>query len=156
MFVAPSLSNPILAKCAGVPPSTLLIAATLELVRKLSLLYQNNVLLLGGANANGHYWKQFVAGEFTRRRMLALSATDGHKLWAKMQTTRGGQLPLATEFFAEPWSFDLYTGQQQNAKTSIDWPRSSLESDADWSPLWCLDRLRFRDALVPFRRYRLL
>jgi outer membrane protein assembly factor BamB len=83
---------------------------------KLSLLYQNNVLLLGGANANGHYWKQFVAGEFARRRMVALSATDGRKLWAKDANYKGRPITIGDRVLAEPWSFDLYTGEQQMRK----------------------------------------
>lgn len=80
---------------------------------KLSLLYQNNVLLLGGANANGHYWKQFVAGEFTQRRMVALSASDGHKLWARDANYKGRPITIGDRILAEPWSYDLYTGEQQ-------------------------------------------
>ncbi len=83
---------------------------------KLTLLYQDNVLLLGGANANGHYWKQFVAGEFTRRRMVALSAADGHKLWAKDANYKGRPITIGHRVLAEPWSFDLYTGAQQTRK----------------------------------------
>jgi outer membrane protein assembly factor BamB len=80
---------------------------------KLSLLYQNNVLILGGANANGHYWKQFVAGEFTRRRMVALSAADGRKLWARDANYKGRPITIGDRVLAEPWSYDLYTGKQQ-------------------------------------------
>jgi outer membrane protein assembly factor BamB len=80
---------------------------------KLTLLYQNNVLLLGGANANGHYWKQFVAGEFTRRRLVALSASDGRKLWARDANYKGRPITIGDRILAEPWSYDLYTGEQK-------------------------------------------
>ena len=40
---------------------------------RLTLIYHEGALLLCGANANGHYWKQFVAGEFSRRRLVVLS-----------------------------------------------------------------------------------
>jgi outer membrane protein assembly factor BamB len=80
---------------------------------KLSLLYQNNVLILGGANANGHYWKQFVAGEFKQRRLVALSAADGHKLWARDANYKGRPITIGDRVLAEPWSYDLYTGKQQ-------------------------------------------
>ena len=46
---------------------------------QLTLIYQNNVLLLCGANANGHYWRQFISGDFSRRRLVALSAEDGSR-----------------------------------------------------------------------------
>lgn len=43
---------------------------------KLTMMYEKGMLLLCGANANGHYWKQFMAGEFSKRRLVALDA-DG-------------------------------------------------------------------------------
>ena len=49
---------------------------------RLTLIYNEGALLLCGANANGHYWKQFVAGEFSRRRLVVLSSEGGYKVWA--------------------------------------------------------------------------
>lgn len=83
---------------------------------KLSLMYQDGVLLLGGANANGHYWKQFVAGEFSRRRLVALSAEDGYKLWSKDANYKGRPIVLGQKVLAEPWAFDLHSGEQQMRK----------------------------------------
>lgn len=79
----------------------------------LTLMYQNNTLILGGANANGHYWKQFVAGEFSRRRLVALSADDGYKLWAKDANYRSRPIIVGNKVLAEPWIYDLHTGEQQ-------------------------------------------
>jgi outer membrane protein assembly factor BamB len=80
---------------------------------QLTLMYQNDVLLLCGANANGHYWKQFLAGEFSRRRLVALSAGDGHRLWAKDANYRHRPIIIENRIIAEPWGFDLYTGEQK-------------------------------------------
>ena len=80
---------------------------------KLTLMYHDNVLLLGGANANGHYWKQFVAGEFSRRRLVALSALHGYKLWAKDANYRHRPIIVGSQVIAEPWSFDLSSGEQK-------------------------------------------
>lgn len=80
---------------------------------KLTLMVHNNVLLLGGANANGHYWKQFVAGEFSRRRLVALSALHGYKLWAKDANYRHRPIIVGNQVIAEPWSFDLSSGEQK-------------------------------------------
>lgn len=79
----------------------------------LTLMYQNDTLILGGANANGHYWRQFVAGEFSRRRLVALSATDGYKIWAKDANYRHRPIIIGDKVLAEPWIFDLTTGNQQ-------------------------------------------
>lgn len=83
---------------------------------KLTLMYQNGVLMLGGANANGHYWRQFVAGEFKRRRLVALSATDGYKLWSKDANYRHRPIIIGEKVLAEPWFFDLQTGEQLTRK----------------------------------------
>ena len=78
----------------------------------LTLMYQNDMLILCGANANGHYWKQFVAGEFSRRRMVGLRAQDGYELWAKDANYRHRPIIVGDKVLAEPWMFDLKTGDQ--------------------------------------------
>ena len=75
-------------------------------------MYQNDMLILCGANANGHYWKQFVAGEFSRRRLVALRARDGYKLWAKDANYRNRPIIVGDRVLAEPWMYDLATGEQ--------------------------------------------
>ena len=86
---------------------------------KLTLMVHNNVLVLCGANANGHYWKQFLAGEFKRRRLVALSGEDGHRLWAKDANYRHRPIIIEDQIVAEPWGFDLYTGAQRMRKHPI-------------------------------------
>ena len=93
----------------------------------LTLMYQNNTLILGGANANGHYWKQFVAGEFARRRLVALSADDGYKLWSKDANYRHRPIIVGEKVLAEPWIYDLQTGEQQTRKHPI------TGEDVPWS-----------------------
>ncbi|MBX3437747.1 MAG: PQQ-binding-like beta-propeller repeat protein [Planctomycetaceae bacterium] len=77
---------------------------------KLTLMYSDGVLILGGANANGHYWQQFIDGEFERRRLVALSADDGYKLWAKDANYRHRPIIIGNQVLAEPWMYDLHTG----------------------------------------------
>lgn len=79
---------------------------------KLTMMYANDKLVLGGANANGHYWKQFVEGEFKRRRLVTLSAVDGSKLWAKDANYRHRPIIVGDKVLAEPWMYDLNTGYQ--------------------------------------------
>ncbi|HSG71887.1 MAG TPA: PQQ-binding-like beta-propeller repeat protein, partial [Planctomycetaceae bacterium] len=78
----------------------------------LTLMYRDGTLILGGANANGHFWRQFVAGDFSRRRLVALSAEDGYKLWAKDANYKGRPIVIGDKVLAEPWMFDLKTGDQ--------------------------------------------
>jgi outer membrane protein assembly factor BamB len=94
---------------------------------KLTLLFRNNVLLLCGANANGHYWQQFMAGEFAKRRLVALSGSDGKKLWAKDGNYRGRPIIVDDQIIAEPWSYDLYSGKQKMRKHPI------TGEDVPWS-----------------------
>ena len=79
----------------------------------LTLMYQNGHLVLGGANANGHYWEQFLAGEFARRRLVVLDAEKGEKIWARDANYRHRPVVINNEVIAEPWSYDLYTGEQK-------------------------------------------
>lgn len=79
----------------------------------LSLIYQNGHLVLGGANANGHYWQQFLDGKFERRRLVVLDSSRGEKLWAKDANYRHRPIVIGNDIIAEPWSYDLYTGAQK-------------------------------------------
>ncbi|HEY2572939.1 MAG TPA: PQQ-binding-like beta-propeller repeat protein [Verrucomicrobiaceae bacterium] len=79
----------------------------------LTLMYQNGHIVLGGANANGHYWQQFLAGEFSRRRLVVLDANNGEKLWAKDANYRHRPVVIGNEIVAEPWAYDLYSGEQK-------------------------------------------
>ena len=79
---------------------------------RLTLMYHDGTLLLGGANANGHYWEQFVSGAFNQRRMVALSADHGYQRWAKDANYKGRPIIIGDKVLAEPWSFNLQTGEQ--------------------------------------------
>ena len=82
-------------------------------VGRLTLMHHDGVLVLCGANGNGHYWAQFLAGEFKRRRLVAIAAADGHVLWAKDANYRSRPVIVEQRVIAEPWAFDLRTGRQQ-------------------------------------------
>lgn len=79
---------------------------------KLSMMYSDGKLILCGANANGHYWRQFVAGEFKRRRLVVLSADDGYKLWSKDANYRNRPIVVGNNILAEPWMYTLDKGEQ--------------------------------------------
>ena len=79
---------------------------------KLTMMYAQDRLVLCGANANGHYWKQFVEGDFKRRRLVTLSATNGSKLWAKDANYRNRPIIVGDRILAEPWMYSLTTGYQ--------------------------------------------
>ncbi|MBA7483213.1 Outer membrane protein assembly factor BamB [subsurface metagenome] len=80
---------------------------------ELTAMYHDGVVVLCGANANGHYWSQFLSGEFSNRRLVALSAKSGDVLWAKDANYRHRPLIIGGMVLAEPWAYDLKTGQQR-------------------------------------------
>jgi len=91
----------------------------------LTLIYHNGHLVLGGANANGHYWEQYLAGEFKRRRLVVLDAEKGEKIWSKDANYKSRPIVINNEIIAEPWGYDLYTGKpktRQHPLTGAETP----------------------------------
>jgi outer membrane protein assembly factor BamB/SAM-dependent methyltransferase len=121
---------------------------------KLTLLYERGVLLLCGANANGHYWPQFLAGEFSRRRLVALSADGKGVLWHKNANYRHRPIIIGQRVIAEPWSFDLYTGEQHmraNAVTGEPEPWSIMRTGHHCGMITgCENMLFFRSGYTGF------
>jgi outer membrane protein assembly factor BamB len=94
---------------------------------KLTLMYQNGVLILCGANANGHYWKQFIAGDFKRRRLVALDAETGYSKWKIDGNYRHRPIIVGNRVIAEPWAYELDSGKQ------IMRPHPLTGQDVPWS-----------------------
>ena len=80
---------------------------------ELIVMYADNVLLLCGQPWNGHFWKQMMAGEFSRRSLIALSGYDGRTLWSGRKGYRSRPLIVGDRIIAEPWAHDLKTGAQE-------------------------------------------
>ena len=79
----------------------------------LGSIYKNDTLVLFGVFLDGHYWKQFFAGLFEQRRVVALSAGDGGLRWQKRIGYRVRPIVVGDTFHAEPWAYDLQTGVQK-------------------------------------------
>ncbi len=69
--------------------------------------------MLFGVFLDGHYWTQFLAGQFESRQVVALSAKDGETLWRKPIGYRVRPVVVGDTLHAEPWAYDLQTGEQQ-------------------------------------------
>lgn len=80
---------------------------------QLTLIYRDNHVLICGANANGHYWRQFLSGQFSKRRLVVLDAKTGDKLWSKDANYRHRPIVVEDQIIAEPWSFALHTGEEK-------------------------------------------
>jgi len=76
----------------------------------LAIMCHDNVLVIFGVYLDGHYWRQFFAGEFASRRIIALAAEDGRTLWSQPVGFRVRPLIIGDTLHAEPWAFDLRTG----------------------------------------------
>ncbi len=86
----------------------------------LTLMYADGHVVLCGANANGHYWKQFLAGEFEKRKLVVLDASNGKELWSKNANYMNRPAVIGDEIFAEPWAFELHTGEAEDTASSVD------------------------------------
>lgn len=80
---------------------------------KLAIMYHDGVLVVFGVYLDGHYWQQFFAGEFASRRVVALSGQDGKVLWSQPVGFRVRPLIIGDTLHAEPWAFDLRTGESK-------------------------------------------
>ncbi len=78
---------------------------------ELTVMYADDVLLLCGQPWNGHFWKQFNAGKFNRRSLIALNAADGRLKWSGHKGYRSRPLIVDGRVIAEPWGCDLQTGE---------------------------------------------
>lgn len=92
----------------------------------LTVMYADGHVVLCGANANGHYWRQFLAGEFDQRKLIVLAAKDGEELWAKNANYMNRPAVIGHEIYAEPWAFDLHTGKPKTR------PHPLTGEDSEW------------------------
>ncbi len=83
---------------------------------ELMMMYQNGNLVFAGASGNGHYWDQFVSGEFKDRKIQVVDAESGDVVWSKEANYRIRPLIKGDTIIAEPWAYDLYTGKQKTRK----------------------------------------
>ncbi len=79
----------------------------------LSAICHDGVLLFIAAHVDGHAWCFFLAGDYSYRRGVALSAEDGSLLWSKSLGYKIRPLVIGDTIYAEPWAFDLHTGEQK-------------------------------------------
>ena len=85
----------------------------------LTAMAARGLLVLCGQPWNGHFWKEFFAGEFSRRSLIALSADDGHDIWSGRRGYRSRPLIVGDTLFAEPWAYDLQTGNARERRHPV-------------------------------------
>jgi len=77
----------------------------------MATMYNEGVLVIFGVYLDGHYWEQFFAGQFDSRRITALSGNGGSQLWSRQIGFRVRPLIIGDTLHAEPWAFDLHSGE---------------------------------------------
>lgn len=77
----------------------------------LALMSDGRYVVVFGVYLDGHYWKQFFAGEFAGRRVVVLDAKDGKLLWSKSVGYRVRPVLIGDTLHTEPWAFDVRTGE---------------------------------------------
>lgn len=80
----------------------------------LGSMVSQGVLVLFGVYTDGHFWKEFFAGQFESRRIVALDAADSHTLWDRKIAYRIRPLIVGDTLHAEPRAYDLRTGEPRN------------------------------------------
>ncbi|MCA9062232.1 MAG: PQQ-binding-like beta-propeller repeat protein [Planctomycetaceae bacterium] len=93
----------------------------------LTVMYADGCLVLCGANANGHYWKQFLSGEFEKRKLIVLDAKNGDELWSKNANYMNRPAVIEGQIFAEPWAFDLRTGEPKTRNHPLTGEKSEWQ-----------------------------
>jgi len=78
---------------------------------ELNAIYYKKILLLCTAPHDGHFWKQFLDGKFSRRTAIVLRGDNGKLLWTKRLGYRHRPLVVDGTLIAEPWAYDLRTGK---------------------------------------------
>ena len=92
----------------------------------LTVMFADGYLVLCGANANGHYWKQFLSGEFEKRKLLVLDAKTGDEIWNKNANYMNRPAVVGGVIYAEPWAFQLANGETKKR------PHPVTGEDSDW------------------------
>ncbi len=91
----------------------------------LGTMAAQETLVIFGVYTDGHYWKDFFAGQFASRRIVALDAGSGRTLWDRKVGYRVRPLIVGNTLHAEPWAYDLRTGEQRvrvNPVTGMEEP----------------------------------
>ncbi|OGV66244.1 MAG: hypothetical protein A3K19_03810 [Lentisphaerae bacterium RIFOXYB12_FULL_65_16] len=79
----------------------------------LGTMVRDGVLVIFGIYSDGHYWQDFFAHQFESRRIVVLAAATGEKMWERQVGYRVRPLIVGDTLHAEPWAYDLRTGEQK-------------------------------------------
>jgi len=120
----------------------------------ISVMASHKVVLLAAQPWNGHFWRQFFAGEFDRRSLIALSADDGRLLWSGRKGYRSRPLVVGKTIYAEPWAYDLLTGEPKTRIHPVTGERTRWQMSRPGHHCGCIaaapNYLFFRSASIAY------
>jgi len=85
----------------------------------LHAMYHKGYLIFCGGFQDGHFWGQFFSGELAGRRIAVLSGEDGKVVWSRPCNYFTRPLVVGDIIFADPWAYDLRTGERITHKHPV-------------------------------------
>lgn len=85
----------------------------------LSLIQANGSLVVFGVYLDGHYWKEFFAGDFDARRVAVFDSKNGSFRWSRAVSYRVRPIVIGDTLHTEPWAWDLATGEPRTRVNPI-------------------------------------
>ena len=82
-------------------------------------MVSDGVVVLSGQGSLGHPYQQYKKGEFARRAIYAFDASTGKLLWGGRKNYRKRPVIVGNTIYAEPFAWDLRTGEQRKATNPI-------------------------------------
>ncbi len=83
------------------------------------MMATKGLVIFCGAHRNGHFWPQFLGGEYEARRLTVLSGKTGEAVWSKPTGYRMRPMIVEDTIYAEPWAYNLFTGEQKMRRHPI-------------------------------------
>lgn len=93
----------------------------------VACMVKDGVLIVHGTGSLGHPHREFLAGEFARRAMHAFDSGSGRYLWGGRKGYRKRPIIVGRQVFAEPFAWDLRTGQQRTIANPLSGQPQTLD-----------------------------
>jgi len=87
----------------------------------------DGVVVVHGTGSLGHPHKEFLAGKFARRALYVFDARTGQFLWGGRKGYRKRPIIVGKTIYAEPFAWDLKTGQIRTAPNPLSGKPQTLD-----------------------------
>ncbi|HUT32471.1 MAG TPA: PQQ-binding-like beta-propeller repeat protein [Planctomycetota bacterium] len=93
----------------------------------VACMCKDGVLVVHGTGSLGHPHKEFLAGEFARRALVAFDARTGKFLWGGRKGYRKRPIIVGDCVYAEPFAWHLRTGAQRMVPNPLSGQPQALD-----------------------------